>query len=321
MKILVTGATGFVGSHLCELLDKNGHEVYALVRNPKKAKEFNLPGQHIRGDLTTFDWVANLPDDLEAVVHTAGIVHSFSSSEFYEVNAHATRNLIDALKNYSKLSFTLISSQAAGGPATTLKPATEESCNAVSEYGRSKLKAEEYLDQAPKDWIKCAIRPPMVIGPRDPAVLDIFKMVKSGIVVSPGENPNEKFYSYICVFDLVAFIKHALDNRINGCFYCAYPNEISLSQLVSSIARKLKKSFITITIPKLVLKLAAKSVQRLGQLKLSNARLTSDKLHELLPSAWICDSTKSQKTGFIYEWNLERTVEVTLEDYQARKWL
>ena len=86
MKILVTGSTGFVGSHLCQLLDKSGHEVYALVRNPSKAKEFNIPGHHIKGDLSSFDWVATLPDDLDAVVHTAGIVHSGddSGSDFKE---------------------------------------------------------------------------------------------------------------------------------------------------------------------------------------------------------------------------------------------
>ncbi len=321
MKILVTGATGFVGSHLCELLNNSGHEVFALVRNPAKAEEFKIPGQHIKGDLSSFEWITALPDNLDAVIHTAGIVHSFNASEFYEVNAHATRKLINALKNYSKLSFTLISSQAAGGPASVDQPATEETNLAVSEYGKSKLLAEQILNEAPVSWIKTAIRPPMVIGPRDPAVLDIFKMVKSRIVISPGSNPNNKHYSFVCVFDLTQFIKHGLETEISGTFYCAYPKPISLAQLVSTIGAELHRSFISITIPKLILKLAAKSVQRLGEMNLTQARLTADKLHELLPAAWVCDSSKSESENFKYEWDIKRTVESTLKDYQDRNWL
>lgn len=321
MKILVTGATGFVGSHLCELLDQSGHEVLALVRNPKKAQEFNIPGHAIVGDLSTFNWVKSLPADLDAVIHTAGIVHSFRTKEFYDINAHATKNLIEALKHYSKLSFTLISSQAAGGPACHEKPASENSNAAVSEYGKSKLLAEQFLKDAPPSWTTTAIRPPMVIGPRDPAVLDIFKMVKSRVVISPGSSSKEKHYSYVCVFDLVQFIKHALENKLTGIYYCAYPKSISLFDLVSTIGKQLEKSFISITLPKPILKMAAKSIQRFGQMNLTNARLTGDKLHELLPPAWICDSSKSQGENFQYEWDIQRTVESTLKDYQTRNWI
>lgn len=321
MKILVTGATGFVGSHLCELLISSGHEVFALVRNPTKAKEFKVTGIHIRGDLSDLNWTDQLPADLDAVVHTAGIVHSFNKQDFYDINAEATHKLINALKKYKSLSFILISSQAAGGPATANKPATEDTSNAVSEYGRSKLKAEEYLAQAPTDWNKCAIRPPMVIGPRDPAVLDIFKMVKSGFVVSPGAKPENKQYSYVCVFDLVAFINHAVEKKLNGVFYCAYPKSISFAELIAAIGLELKKGFLTITIPKPLLKIASMTVQRLGEMNLTQARLTADKLHELLPAAWVCDSTKSQRENFKYEWDIKRTIESTLKDYQDRNWL
>ncbi len=179
MKVLVTGATGFVGSHLCDLLTKNNHQVFALVRNPTKAKEFGVPGVHLQGDLSSFEWINDLPKDLDAVVHTAGIVHSFDSKDFYDVNATATKALIEALASFDGLKFTLVSSQAAGGPSPKSNPAKEDANAAVSDYGRSKRLAEEYVACAPKSWSVSVVRPPMVIGPRDPAVLDIFKMVKS----------------------------------------------------------------------------------------------------------------------------------------------
>ena len=144
MKVLVTGATGFVGSHLCDLLTKNNHEVFALVRNPAKAKEFGVPGIHLQGDLSNFTWVDELPKDLDAVIHTAGIVHSFDAKDFYDVNATATKDLIEALASFDGLKFTLVSSQAAGGPSPKNNPAKESASAAVSEYGRSKLLAEKY---------------------------------------------------------------------------------------------------------------------------------------------------------------------------------
>ncbi len=321
MKVLVTGATGFVGSHLCDLLTKNNHEVFALVRNPDKAKEFGVPGNHIKGDLSDFSWVENLPKDLDAVIHTAGIVHSFESKDFYDINATATQNLIDSLVAYQNLQFTLVSSQAAGGPACKDNPATESATAAVSEYGRSKLLAEEFAANAPKSWSVSIVRPPMVIGPRDPAVLDIFKMVKGRVIVSPGSRPSKKQYSYVCVFDLVAFLQFSIEKNISGTFYCAYPSAITLQDLVNNIKNRLNKKTVNIVIPPLLLRGAAKLVQKLGEKKLTKARLTSDKLHELLPSAWVCDSSASQAAGFSYEWDIKKTIDATIDDYTERGWL
>ena len=97
MKILVTGATGFVGSHLCEELSRKGHQVYGLVRNPKKLKDFNFQGIVIKGDLNLeqdWQWIDEIPSDLDAIIHTAGIVHSFQTEHFFDVNSKATAKFI-----------------------------------------------------------------------------------------------------------------------------------------------------------------------------------------------------------------------------------
>lgn len=321
MKILVTGATGFVGSHLCDLLERSGHEVFALVRNPNKAKEFGVPGNHIKGDLQSFDWVKDLPSDLTAVIHTAGIVHSFHEEEFFEVNAEATKHLISALNHYAKLKFLLVSSQSAGGPATPDRPANELSNGAVSAYGRSKLVAEDYANAKKSQWQVTIVRPPMVIGPRDPAMLDVFKMVKSGIILSPGAHPSTKTYSYVCAFDLVEFFLHTLVNDLTGTYYCAYPTPLTLGEIIDESKKELKKKAMTIVLPPGLLTVAARSAQFLGERGIIKARLTGDKLSEMLPPAWVCDSKRSLDSGFKYEWPLARTVKVTLQDYKKRGWL
>ena len=107
MKILITGATGFVGSHLNERLRSEGHETFLLVRNEKKAKEFNLEGNFISGSLSAdkeLQWLSHLPEDLDSVVHVAGIVHSPKNEDFVNINTLGTKNLFKQLHDKYNLS-------------------------------------------------------------------------------------------------------------------------------------------------------------------------------------------------------------------------
>ncbi|MBK26851.1 MAG: hypothetical protein CME70_22810 [Halobacteriovorax sp.] len=326
MKILITGATGFVGSHLSDLLHRSGHEVYSLVRSPDKAKEFDVKGTLIRGSLNStksHDWVAELPIDLDAVVHAAGIVHSFEDRSFYTVNTESTRQLIEDLSfKYTKLKFILISSLAAAGPSKRYQ--TEDQVpEPVSVYGKSKLAAERILtNEAPKSWQKSIIRPPMVIGPRDPAVLDVFKMVKKGIVPSLGRKGGKKIYSFVGVFDLVESIKLCLENDKEGLevYFSAFPKAIEFKELLSVIASKLnKKKPLIIPLPISPIKFATKVI---ALKKPKTVRLTPDKINEIIPKAWTCSAEKSTKQlGQVYKWDIEKIVEETLNDYKKRGWL
>ena len=152
MKILVTGANGFVGTHLCHKLLSHGHTVYALVRTPDKMTLTHSDLILIQGDLnlSALSWTGKLPDDLDACIHTAGIVHSYIHDEFTQVNVQGTRYLVDSLKiRYSKnLKFILISSLAAAGPVNFGERKDETQIDfPVSQYGRSKKQAEDVLKE------------------------------------------------------------------------------------------------------------------------------------------------------------------------------
>lgn len=334
MKILVTGATGFVGSHLCEKLTELGHEVFALARNPKKFEEFNVPGKMVQGALhedKDHEWIATLPDDLDAVIHTAGIVHSFDWSDFYSVNTRATEKLINDLKvKYPKdLKFVLISSQAASGPADVdNKKKEHHDPKPVSHYGKSKRYAEISLNHlAPLSWDKSIIRPPMVIGPRDPAILEVFRMVKNGLVLVAGMNGMKNRYSFICVHDLVDVIiaatHHKSPENHAEVFFSAHPQTVSYSEIVNTIKEALGKKFVlNLSLPIFMVNLLAHFLDALRRIVPLSLPLTPDKIGEIRQPAWVCCSEKScEKLNMKYQWDLSKTIDVALKDYKQRNWI
>ncbi len=329
MKILVTGATGFLGSHLCDKLNEQGHEIFALYRSEKKVKQFNTPGTLINGSISSLNenqWIKDLPEDLDAVIHTAGIVHSMYKNDFYNTNTKGTQILFDQLRSrYKKLNFVFISSLAAAGPVELGKIRNEEDKGQpVSHYGASKLLAERYITKnCPKEWNLNIIRPPMVIGPRDPAVLDIFKMVKDGTIITTGKSGKKKEYSIVCVHDLVDVIINSLSNTSDQkVFYTSFPKVYTFEEIINTINKNFNNKIRFISIPEKIVKFVAYILQFFHMIYRHNIRLTPDKAQEIVADAWTCSGKKSENIlGTEYKFNLERTIQITLEDYKGRGWL
>ena len=163
----------------------------------------------------------------------------------------------------------------------------------------------------------------MVIGPRDSAVLDIFKMVKGRFVLLPGSDSLKKKYSFVCVFDLVDTITKIIEQKKKGVYYSAYPETVTFHQIISEIRKQLKNRWILfLPLPLFFVKIFAFLLSLLYRFKPHQLRLTPDKTFELAALNWTCDSRKSeQELQQVYTYNLERTITVTLVDYKARKWL
>ena len=328
MKILVTGASGFVGSHLCERLDQLGHEVYAQVRELAKLKFFKVPGTPVVGKLfydRKHDWIDELPEDISAVIHVAGLVHSFDNENFFLTNALATERIVqDLSQKYDRLKFILISSLAAVGPSeNSLLRREEHNPQPISAYGQSKLEAEKLLFQtAPTQWSKIIVRPPIIFGPRDEAGLEIFRLVQKGIVPVIGAGAKNKEYSYICIYDLVEVVHKILNHPFekNETFFVSYPKTATFEKIIDVVAHKMdvRKPFL-IPLPSGPMKLLANLLKKIHRVRPLNIRLTPDKYRELAASAWTCSSEKSQSVlGVEYHWNLEETIEATLQDYRKR---
>lgn len=319
MKIFLTGGTGFVGSHLIDRLLNENHDVYALIRSPEKIKNAHPRLHLIKGDLAySFTLSEEMINSIEVVIHAAGIVHSYDSKQFFEINTKGTKNLIDKfITRKTALKFILISSLAARGPIENIE-------SPVSDYGRSKKDAETLLNEyAPSSWTKIIIRPPMVIGPRDPAVLDIFKMVKDRVILLPGLKSLQKKYSFVCVHDLVETITLSLFYNKNALFYSSYKISISFQELIDEIRLYMpRRAVIYLAIPEIIISIFAKMLQLAHKLVRHELRLTPDKTMELFPSSWVCSSDLVEsELKQVFSYSLKNTIEITYVDYKSRKWL
>jgi len=325
MKIFITGATGFVGSHLCDRLNKEGHELFILVRNKDKLEQFNVPGNVISGSLSDSSFVDLLPIDLDLVIHTAGIVHHFNSQEFFKINFHYTKEMIEKLKlKYQYLKFLFVSSLSVAGPTTFGKQLDEDSSGRpVSDYGRSKQQAEDYLKKNCQNWDYTIIRPPMIIGPRDQAVLDVFQMISKGIVPCVGTKGMDKEYSFICVHDLINITSEIINqNKFENEIYFTSFGDITYGQLLNSISDEAKKKLSVIKIPLVIIFCISNILGFLNKFMNIEARLTPDKFNELAPDAWLCSGEKISKAlDYTYVWSLEKTIKDTFNDYRNRGWL
>lgn len=330
MNVLITGASGFLGSHLCDLLKKKGVNVYSLARNKNKMECFKVPGEFIQGELSTKgenQWLNKLPENLDIVIHSAGVVHSFEQDMFYNINTLGTQQLFNDLKKkYSSLHFIFISSLSAAGP-TSKDPLTEKDQEKpVSHYGHSKLKAEYFLQkEVPSNWSLTIVRPPMIIGPRDKGVLDVFKMVKGGIILNAGMNFGPKYYSFICVYDLTNFIFSLVEKKSvhKETFFISHDHIITYKELIQEIKKVCqKKFFMTIPIPLLLIKFLAKIFEWAHKRFSFDFRLTPDKVSEVAPTNWTCSPGKAKNLFDLKaQWSLKDTLEKTYEDYKKRNWI
>jgi nucleoside-diphosphate-sugar epimerase len=181
MRALVTGATGFVGSHLVEALQNDSVEVTALARSAAKAADLAQFGVRVvNGDLHDNAGLERAVRDQDVVYHVAGVVAARDEAEFLRSNRDGTRNVVTAAERQGRPRFVLVSSLAAAGPAPRGAPLSgTEAPHPVTAYGRSKLAAEQIVRSSSLPW--SIVRPPIVYGPRDREVLKVFRLARLGL--------------------------------------------------------------------------------------------------------------------------------------------
>ncbi len=324
MKVLVTGGTGFLGSHLVEqLLEDPANEVIALVRDPSRLRW--LEGidrvRVLEGDLQT---VPALPAGLSHVFHLAGLTKTLRSKDYYTVNQKGTASLLRALEAQKDLRrFVHVSSVAAGGPSTPAGPVREcDPPRPVSPYGISKLRAEEEVLKAVDRIPAVILRLSAVYGPRDEDFLEYFRWVRRGVLPLVGRRL--KSLSVCFVKDAVRAILLAAGSGIPGgeVFNIASARASSWEEIGRTTARILGCQFVCVRLPVWTAFLASAASEGIGRLSGSPGPVNLGKFKEMKPDGWVVDVRKARDLlGFEAAYSLEEGLKETLEWYRGRGWL
>ncbi|WP_457565877.1 NAD-dependent epimerase/dehydratase family protein [Caldithrix abyssi] len=325
-KIFLTGATGFVGSHLAEKLLQQGHELRVLLRTTSNLRwiaDLNL--ESFYGSLDNPQSLLSGLKDIDVVIHCAALTKALKNEDYYKVNFEGTKKLVDLIinNNLPVKRFVFISSQAAAGPASSFEPVTEEDePHPVSEYGKSKLLAEKYILEQKGKLPFTIIRPPAVYGPRDTDVLQFFQTVKRGII--PKWQNRDKYASFVYVKDLVEGIALAAEHEKarDKIYFIADAQPYSWDDLARVVMDFFKTKAIHVPIPLGAVKIIAAVSERWSKITKQPSIINRQKVAELLPDFWICSPKKIQKElGFATQTSLENGVKQTLEWYVEHKWI
>ena len=328
MRILLTGASGFLGSHIAEQLDQQGAEVCALVR-PTSDTRF-LEGLErvtlVTGAMRDKDSLLAATEGVDGIIHAAGLVKAREPADFYATNEQGTANLLDAVKRSAPdiERFVLVSSLAVMGPSRDGRPVPAgASPKPVTHYGRSKLAAEQAARAEAQSLPITIIRPPMIYGPRDREILPFFKSVQLGVLPLTG-SPSSML-SAIYVADCAAACIKALEANVpSGSTYFVEDGGLeSLGGLIDHIERALgRRAWLRVRVPRFVMYGAALGSEVYGRIMGRAVMLTRDKLNELLAPHWVCDSGEAQAAlGWRPRISFEEGTRITGAWYRRAGWL
>lgn len=323
MRLLVTGATGFIGRTLVlrALADDAVDEIIAPVRSPDKLRtQLAREGATGMRKLRMIKAAApawNLRDlgSVDRVVHCAGVLFGRSRDEYFRVNVDGTLDLLRQLGDAPEV--LVLSSQSAGGPTPEGHPAKklDHPDRPISWYGESKLQMERAVRAAGHQRVRF-LRAPMVLGPGDQATLPLFRMVRGKIWTKPGRAL--KHFSWVSSDDLADAIEAWFEH--GGGLDVAHvtsPGTITDAELMLTAGQVSGKKGRLLPVPQFLLKpvaFASKFIPAIGE---NVPSLTADRAREIWPDRWVIDPDPfHQATGWRGRATLEDTLARTLAWFQ-----
>lgn len=308
-RVLVTGATGFVGGHLVDALLERGDEVVCLTRSSANLSWLNRqPVEQVRGDLSDADTLRAAVANVDVVYHVAGLIRALSEADFMTANAAGTQRLAEACAAQENPPVMVyVSSLAAAGPTRNDRPLKEsDPCQPISKYGRSKRAGELALTRLADRLPISIVRPPIVFGGRDKSTRHLFNSIgRSGIHFALGYRHRRR-YSLVQVNDLVqalvsvAHTGERLDIRDakesgfhQGCYFVAFDDQPTYAEFGQLIGEAYGRRFVAkIPIPDMLTTSIAGVNDLLSRLRGKPNIFGKDKAREIKAGSWICSTDK-----------------------------
>lgn len=325
-KVLITGASGFVGFHLIEAALAKGLDVYAAVRKTSDIK--HLSTHKLNYTYLNFTSVESLQKELKEkeydfIIHAAGTTKARNQEEYNTVNATYTLNLAKVAAQCSHLKkIVFISSLASLGPSEQIDGFITEDTNPrpVTAYGQSKLRAEEQLEKLALPLI--VLRPTAVYGSRDKDIFIILRTFSKGFEPYIGYIPQQ--LSFVYVKDLAAVSVNALftSDAANGAYNITDGNCYGRYEMANITKSALNKKTIKVHLPLGVVKGFALLLEKTYGMLGKTSAINLEKLNELTAVNWCCNIEKAKiNLHFNPSYNLEQGLKETLEWYKQNKWL
>lgn len=326
MKILVTGASGFIGHHVVQAVVSQGLRAFPVLRAGSDRRDLEAHADRIRVvDLADAASCREAVRGVDVVIHLAGLTRARSLQAFREVNVHGVSRLVTACHEAAPglKRFVLVSSIAAAGPGVRSAPRREtDPCEPVTPYGVSKLEGEEALRAEAGSIPWTIVRPPVVYGPRERDVLTLFKLCRRGVVPIVGWR--DKHYSVVYGPDLArAIVELALEPRASGrVFYVAERNVYSYMEFVGAIGRAMGRVPPRPRVPHLVPRIIALCGSLTQPFRRRPPLVSLSKLPEILAPGWVCATDAVREIlGDVAPTDLERGARQTAAWYRESGWV
>ncbi len=326
-RVLITGASGFVGFHLIAEALKNNLEVFAAVRRTSKTehlKDFDI--QYTYPDFTS---VEALKEELEEkqyhyIIHAAGATAAKTVDGYNRVNAEFTFNLALAASqaDIPLKKFVFLSSLAAIGPLAMFDDIIHDDTtpNPVTAYGKSKLLAEQKLS-ALTTLPLITLRPTAVYGPRDEGIFILLRTFSKGWEPYIGRGKQQ--LSFVYVKDLAQITVKALFSSLSQKAYnVSDGNAYDRYELANLTKQILHKKTFKIHVPLTLIRVLAGIMERIYANSPKTPALNIEKLNELTAPNWVCSIEHIEHDlGYSPEYNLNKGLTEALQWYKANHWL
>lgn len=331
MKILITGASGFIGSFIVEKALERGMETWAAVR-PSSSRRY-LADARINFIELDFSSAQKLQEQLRGhefdyVVHAAGVTKCLHKGDFFRVNTEGTKNLVDAIIALQMpiRRFVYLSSLSIFGAIREQQPYREITEHDVPKpntaYGQSKLEAERYLDSIGNNFPYIVLRPTGVYGPRERDYFLMVKSIKEHTDFSVGFRRQD--ITFVYVKDVVQAVFLSLDHGMSGRKYFLSDGQVYRSTTFSNYVHEElgRPWWIRIKAPLWLLRIVTFAGERIGRATGRMTALNDDKYNILKQRNWRCDIEPAMdELGYHPHYTLREGVKEAVQWYRNNGWL